>query len=119
MIKLVQRKVSVMEIDSKATGKLARDARIKQGISLRKMAGRMGFSSAFLSDLELGRRNWTEEHVQTFNQVLWFNDREPKPIEATVTCDKNISPKTAGALGKMVIHVAKLHKEGKLKLNSQ
>ncbi len=53
-------------VDHEATGKLMRKFRIEKGESLRSVAKRMGVSAPFLSDLELGRRHWTEEKVEQF-----------------------------------------------------
>lgn len=36
-----------------------RDMRIKNGKSLRDIAKVLGFSAPYISDLELGRRNWS------------------------------------------------------------
>jgi transcriptional regulator with XRE-family HTH domain len=59
--------VKVDEINHFRAGEIVRTARIKAGISLRNLARRMDFSAPFVSDLELGRRNWTRE---TFNLAL-------------------------------------------------
>lgn len=40
------------------TAKRCRKFREDHGVSLRECARRMGVSASFLSDLELGRRNW-------------------------------------------------------------
>lgn len=64
------------------------------------------------------RRAYKAEHGHFPKIADYKIDDEPQVIEATVTCDKNISPKTAGALAKMFLHVAKLHKDGKLNKNA-
>lgn len=70
-IGLVTRLVRV--IDHKVTGALMREARIRSGISLREMARRLGYSAPFVSDLELGRRNWTEELEAKYAAILCPN----------------------------------------------
>lgn len=55
---LVTRLVRVT--DNEATGRLFRQCRTELGISIRRLAKRIGWSAAYLSYLELGRRNWTE-----------------------------------------------------------
>lgn len=51
----------VRQVDHSATGAALRDRRIYKRLSLRSLATELGISAAYLSDLELGRRNWTEE----------------------------------------------------------
>lgn len=53
----------VQAVNHVATGTQIREARMARGISLRQMAIRMGISAVFLSDLERGRRNWTEKRI--------------------------------------------------------
>lgn len=38
--------------------------------SLREIAKRMDVSAPFLSDLERGRRNWTEERIEQYRKAL-------------------------------------------------
>jgi len=61
---------SVREINHEATGQGFRNARIITGISLREVARRLDVSAPFVSDLELGRRNWTEELAKRYAKVL-------------------------------------------------
>ena len=58
-LKLVYYEVRVL--DSTATGKGVREARLASGKSLRHVAGRLGISATYLSDLERGLRNWTPQ----------------------------------------------------------
>lgn len=51
-------------------GTLARELRLKSGLSLRSLAKMMMISPAFLSDLELGRRNWNQKMVDRWQVVL-------------------------------------------------
>lgn len=47
-----------------------RRLRQNKGISLRDMAKRLSISAPYLSDLELGRRDWTEEKIEDFRSKL-------------------------------------------------
>lgn len=58
------------EINHAATGAAARNLRISKKLSLREVARRLGYSAAFVSDLELGRRCWTEEKAEAYNRVV-------------------------------------------------
>lgn len=53
-------------LDDKRVGRHLRDARTGRQITLREVARRMGFSAAYLSDLELGRRGWDAELVKNY-----------------------------------------------------
>lgn len=63
------RMVHVWEIDHQATGKGARQYREERGLSIRKVAQRMGLSASFVSDLELGRRHWTDALTKRFKKA--------------------------------------------------
>ncbi len=56
--------------DNAATGKLARDARTAAGLSLREVARRMQLSAMFISDLERGRRCWTDRHIARYRSAI-------------------------------------------------
>jgi len=60
----------VREIDHVATSALMRQGRLKSQISLREMARRLEYSAPFVSDLELGKRNWTEELESKYAAIL-------------------------------------------------
>lgn len=60
----------VREIDHHSTGYLFRAARQKAKLSLREVARRLKLSAPFLSDLELGRRNWTEAMAERYTDIL-------------------------------------------------
>ena len=47
-----------------------RSIRKKSGVSLREVARRMEFSAAYVSDLERGRQNWSEEKAARFLKAL-------------------------------------------------
>lgn len=61
---------TIKEVDQVATGLKARKARKKAHKSLRQVACNLGFSVSFLSDLERGRRNWTEQLLKRFERAL-------------------------------------------------
>ena len=52
------------------TGLWFRAHREQQGISLRVMAGRLGISPSFLSNLEQGRRVWTDRVRSAYRAAL-------------------------------------------------
>ena len=56
--------------DYRELGAKLRTLREKAGLSLRKVADRLGVSVPYLSDLERGRRNWTEERRDAFLKAL-------------------------------------------------
>jgi len=57
-------------IDHVETGKRVRAERERAEMSLRKLAHFMGISPPFLSDLELGRRNWTKDRFDLAMRIL-------------------------------------------------
>lgn len=57
-------------VDPEATGAAMRKRREDAGVSLREMGRRLGVSAAYLSDLELGRRAWTEERAQNYAKAI-------------------------------------------------
>lgn len=64
----VTRKVD--EVDDAATGAKMRELRKKAKVSLRSVASLMGHSAAYVSDLELGRRGWSEERASAFSDAV-------------------------------------------------
>jgi predicted transcriptional regulator len=54
------------EISHIETGKKMRQLRTDADISLREVARRLGISGAYLSDMEQGKRNWTNAKVEMF-----------------------------------------------------
>lgn len=51
-------------------GAAMRVLRTRADVSLRDVATKMQVSAAYLSDLELGRRNWSEETQKSFHNAL-------------------------------------------------
>lgn len=58
------------EVDPVWFGREKREKREFIGLSLRRVAVRMGISMGYLCDLELGRRHWTEDMVRRFEAAL-------------------------------------------------
>ncbi len=67
-MKLATEKVN--KINNIETGKRVRAAREKAGKSLRWLANELDVTAPFLSDLELGRRNWTIERFDKVATIL-------------------------------------------------
>jgi predicted transcriptional regulator len=57
-------------IDHIATGMSAREHRLRAKKSLREVADAMEISPPYLSDLELGRRNWSETLAAQFLEAI-------------------------------------------------
>jgi transcriptional regulator with XRE-family HTH domain len=57
-------------VDDRATGEDARKYRENKGVSLRSVAKQMGISAPYLSDLELGRRNWSQTLLVRFKDAV-------------------------------------------------
>jgi predicted transcriptional regulator len=59
------------EIENAAyRGQEMRKLRETARLSLRKVAELMGFSAAYVSDLELGRREWSPKLIQAYQKAL-------------------------------------------------
>lgn len=56
--------------DQRALGEEMRKRRESLGYSLREAAFRMSISAPYLSDLELGRRNWNEAIRKAFLKAV-------------------------------------------------
>ncbi len=69
-MKLPTKSVQTTEINHQLAGDRVRQVRKKAGISLRKLATEMGVSAPFLSDLERGRRNWSEKNYAQALKIL-------------------------------------------------
>lgn len=54
----------------KSLGQFIRELRQVNDISLRELAGRIGVSPAFMSDVELGRRNPSDSHLGKVAEVF-------------------------------------------------
>ena len=67
---------TVQEIDHIEAGRRIRALRESTGMSLRWLATQMGFSAPFISDLELGRRNWTEYNFNKAVRLLTLSGQQ-------------------------------------------
>lgn len=61
---------SGVEKNHKTLGQSMRNSRIKAGLSMRKMAKKIGISFSFLAQLEKGNRHWTEDVEYKFLKIL-------------------------------------------------
>lgn len=61
----------VMHPDQAQIGKMMRGSREGQNVSLREVARRMKLSAPYLSDLELGRRGWTQARVLQCMEAIY------------------------------------------------
>jgi cytoskeletal protein RodZ len=59
-----------MEPDQREIGRVMRAARHSTGRTLRGVAADLGISPAYLSDLELGRRQWRKTLMDQFMAAL-------------------------------------------------
>jgi transcriptional regulator with XRE-family HTH domain len=62
--------------DREYTAASMRRLREKAGVSLRAVARRLGYSAAYVSDLELGRREWREKLIGDYVVAV---DAEAQP----------------------------------------
>ena len=66
---LIGKTITTMVIDNRATGEHMRQWRVELGFSLREFASRLGISAPYLSDLELGRRNWSKAKIERWKEA--------------------------------------------------
>lgn len=52
------------------TGALMRQRRCYSGVTQKDLAKRMRVSTAYLCDLELGRRHWNNDLIDKYNKAL-------------------------------------------------
>jgi predicted transcriptional regulator len=57
-------------LDDRAIGQEMRRLREAAKVSLRGIAAKLGFSAAYVSDLELGNRHWTDDKIQAYKKHL-------------------------------------------------
>ena len=60
----------IVAVDHAGTGAAVRKYRLRQGRSLRSVARELGWSATYLSDLERGKRRWTQALLKKVNEVL-------------------------------------------------
>ena len=63
---------------SQIDGAALRKVREGTGISLRALARQLGFSAAYLSDIELGRRMCTGRILEAYKRLQMVNERNLK-----------------------------------------
>jgi transcriptional regulator with XRE-family HTH domain len=66
---------------TKTLGERIRELRAAKDISLRELAKKIDVSAAFLSDVELGRRNPSESHLGKIAQVLGVHEDDFKAYD--------------------------------------
>jgi predicted transcriptional regulator len=59
-----------LAIDHALTGKYARQERVQKDLSLKKVADLMDFALSYISQLERGKANWTENLMEQYNGAL-------------------------------------------------
>lgn len=91
----------------KTIGERIRELRKEKDMSLRELASKLGVSAAFMSDVELGRRQPSDKHLATLARILQtpldelkLNDTRPPMQE--VRRRANASPEYGFALRRMV-----------------
>jgi transcriptional regulator with XRE-family HTH domain len=57
-------------MDLQAFGLGLRNRRKKAGLSLRSVAKAMNICAPYLSDLEQGKRGWTDQRLAQFNAIV-------------------------------------------------
>ena len=62
--------IKTLKIDHVSSGKTARKKRERANVSLREIARRMKISAPYLSDLELGKRNWSVKLARRFESAV-------------------------------------------------
>lgn len=65
----MEAKRTILEVNAEV-GELCRERRQAKGISLTQIASSMGISKMYLSDLETGRRTWSDDLLFKFNAAL-------------------------------------------------
>ena len=66
------------ELDSVACGAEMLALRQKEGVKQWVLANKMAFSKAYVSDLELGKRNWTPGLITLYKDCLSFCVKKAK-----------------------------------------
>ena len=69
----------VETIDHAATGVACRKWRFSMGPSATAVANKLHISPSMVSDLELGRKNWTETKLEEYVDAVKSLSEEPQP----------------------------------------
>lgn len=83
-------------IDQVEFGNSMRQMREKREVSLSNVAIAMGFSKAYISDLELGRRGWNMTLIQAFKEACGFVPKLKKSAPIKTLSDAMKRIKTNG-----------------------
>lgn len=72
--------VEIDVVDHIKAGAYIRKTRTTAGMSLRRLAKEMGFTAPFVSDLERGRRSWSEKNFDKAQIAIveWCTSRNRK-----------------------------------------
>ncbi len=70
IMELITKQETAVVIDHKAIGAILRGKREKAGITIREIARRLGKSAPYIGDLELGRRNWSQGILTSYEVAL-------------------------------------------------
>jgi transcriptional regulator with XRE-family HTH domain len=65
-MKIPTQKKTTVEIRNEQAGEMIRELRERKGVSLLALSNAVGYSQQYVSDLERGRRNWSND---LFNKV--------------------------------------------------
>lgn len=65
-------------LDHEAVGSAMRSVRVEAKLSLREVARRLCLSAPYVSDLELGHRNWTRSRITDYENAC-SDAFKPKP----------------------------------------
>ena len=69
-MKLVTRKVTLVEVDNDKTGAQAREHRKAAGFSLRAVAKQIGVTAPYICDLENGHRAWNRAFLDRYFRAI-------------------------------------------------
>jgi transcriptional regulator with XRE-family HTH domain len=69
-MKIIEKRIFVLQPDNKATGIKAETLREKAGLSLRAIARKTGMSAPYIWDLENGLRGWGGKKAKKYLDFL-------------------------------------------------
>jgi len=68
-------------MDDEAVGAEMRRRRTLSGLSLRTVAKRLNFSAPYISDLEQGKRGWSNHKIVDYLDAISPNWKTPEPFK--------------------------------------
>lgn len=91
----------------KTIGERIRELREDKDISLRELASKVGVSAAFMSDVELGRRQPSDKHLAALARILRtpleeLKEHDTRPPLEAVRRKTNANPEYGFALRRIV-----------------